>query len=114
MRPVATIVSKDSSSKGDDKGFDEVEIGVTHGSPISRGPQRTNWLPAIGPSSSHRGRRRLLLAVLCLAGPLAASAHIGNPTTIYEGMAGPTPVRVSIRVPSVVPGLAEINVRAFT
>ncbi|HEU0008462.1 MAG TPA: hypothetical protein VFT34_01455 [Verrucomicrobiae bacterium] len=56
----------------------------------------------------------MLLAVLGLAGPLAASAHIGNPTTIYEGMAGPAPVRVSIRVPSVVPGLAEINVRVFT
>jgi len=42
------------------------------------------------------------------------SAHIGNPTTIYEGLAGPTPVRVSVRVPNVVPGLAEISVRVLS
>ncbi|MEY2411254.1 MAG: hypothetical protein QOF48_3924, partial [Verrucomicrobiota bacterium] len=46
--------------------------------------------------------------------PLSAGAHIGNPTTIHEGLAGPVPVRVSVRVPSVVPGLADINVRVFT
>lgn len=55
-----------------------------------------------------------LILFLLLLGPLAASAHIGNPTTIYEGLAGTVPVRVSVRVPSVVPGLAEINVRVFT
>lgn len=58
--------------------------------------------------------RWILVLVLCLAGPLAASAHIGNPTTIYEGWAGSTPVRISVRVPSVVPGLADINVRVLT
>lgn len=52
------------------------------------------------------------LALLCM--PLAAAAHIGTPTTIYEGKAGAVPVRVSVRVPSVVPGLADINVRVFT
>ncbi len=57
-------------------------------------------------------RAWLILALLCA--PLAASAHIGNPTTIYEGTAGTVPVRVSVRVPSVVPGLADINVRVFT
>ena len=59
-------------------------------------------------------KRLWLASMLCLAGPLAASAHIGNPTTIYEGFAGSVPVRVSVRVPSVVPGLAEISVRVFT
>ena len=43
--------------------------------------------------------------------PLLAGAHVGSPNVFYEGKAGPYPVRVVIRPPSVVPGLAEINVR---
>lgn len=57
----------------------------------------------------------LLLAVVALLGqPRPAGAHVGNPTTIYEGLAGNIPVRVSVKVPTVVPGLAEINVRVLT
>jgi hypothetical protein len=56
-----------------------------------------------------------LFAVLFLmAGVWGAAAHIGNPTTIHEGVAGGIPVRVSVRVPSVVPGLADIYVRVLT
>ena len=55
-----------------------------------------------------------LTASLLLLDSLTASGHIGNPTTIHEGLAGNAPVRVSVRVPSVVPGLAEINVRVLT
>lgn len=60
------------------------------------------------------------MKVLALAASLfffcswTASGHIGNPTTIHEGLAGAVPVRVSVRVPGVVPGLAEINVRVLT
>ena len=50
----------------------------------------------------------ILLAVLF---PLMAWAHVGSPNVFYEGKAGPYLVRVVIRPPSVVPGLAEINVR---
>jgi hypothetical protein len=56
-------------------------------------------------------RPRLLCVLLLLAGPLIASAHIGEQNVIYEGLAGPYPVRVIIRPPDVVPGLAEISVR---
>jgi len=38
-------------------------------------------------------------------------AHVGSPDTYFEGTAGPYPVRVVIRNPSVVPGLAQISVR---
>ena len=38
-------------------------------------------------------------------------AHIGSPAVIYEGTAGAYPVRVMIRPPGVVPGLADISVR---
>ncbi|GDY22414.1 hypothetical protein LBMAG56_37610 [Verrucomicrobiota bacterium] len=50
-----------------------------------------------------------LLLLLALAAP--ARAHIGSPNVIFEGNAGPYPVRVVVRPPQVVPGLAEISVR---
>lgn len=42
---------------------------------------------------------------------LVASAHVGSPDTYFEGAAGPYPVRVIVRSPGVVPGLAQITVR---
>jgi hypothetical protein len=44
------------------------------------------------------------LAVLCMA-------HVGSPDTFFNGVAGAYPVRVSVRLPGVVPGLAQITVR---
>ncbi|HKX60226.1 MAG TPA: hypothetical protein VJS65_00260, partial [Verrucomicrobiae bacterium] len=60
--------------------------------------------------------RRLLLAVI-LAGLLwqpPAQAHVGSLNVVYEGLAGTVPVRVIIRPPGVVPGLANIDVRVLT
>jgi hypothetical protein len=59
---------------------------------------------------------RLALLLLLLAGflPLQARAHIGSPNVFFEGVAGPYPVRISIRPPDVVPGRAQINVRILT
>jgi hypothetical protein len=37
--------------------------------------------------------------------------HVGSPDTVFEGAAGPYPVRVIVRTPGVVPGLADIVVR---
>jgi len=42
---------------------------------------------------------------------LVLCAHVGSPDTYFEGAAGPYPVRIVIRNPSVVPGLAQISVR---
>ncbi len=42
---------------------------------------------------------------------LVALAHVGSPDTYFEGAAGPYPVRVVVRNPGVVPGLAQITVR---
>ena len=51
---------------------------------------------------------------LTIAGiTLVASAHVGSPDTYFEGAAGPYPVRVIVRNPGVVPGLAQITVRAL-
>jgi hypothetical protein len=47
-----------------------------------------------------------------IAGAVVFSlAHIGSPDTIFEGQAGPYPIRVVIRTPGVVPGLADISIR---
>lgn len=52
-------------------------------------------------------------ARLALVGAIAlvASAHVGSPDTYFEGAAGPYSVRVIVRSPGVVPGLAQITVR---
>ncbi len=50
-----------------------------------------------------------LIAVAVIT--LVASAHVGSPDTYFEGAAGPYPVRVIVRNPGVVPGLAQITVR---
>ena len=57
----------------------------------------------------HAGR---LAAVGVIA--LIASAHVGSPDTYFEGTAGPYPVRVIVRTPGVVPGLAQITVRLLS
>jgi hypothetical protein len=43
-----------------------------------------------------------------------ALAHIGDQNVFFEGNAGPYPVRVIVRPPGVIPGLAEISVRVET
>jgi len=42
---------------------------------------------------------------------IVASAHIGSPNVVFDGNAGAYPVRVIVRPPEVVPGLAEVIVR---
>ena len=55
-----------------------------------------------------RGVARVLALAVTV---LVTSAHVGSPDTYFEGAAGPYPVRVIIRNPGVVPGLAQITVR---
>ncbi len=57
-------------------------------------------------------RVAVALALLAtLLGAPSAAAHVGSPNIFFEGMAGPYPLRVVIRPPGVVPGLAEIAIR---
>lgn len=56
-------------------------------------------------------RNRLVLAALLLA-PLAGFAHVGSPDVYYDGYAGQYHLLVTIRPPSVIPGVAEIQVRS--
>ncbi len=52
------------------------------------------------------------LITLFLAVALPASAHVGSPDVFYEGNAGPYRLFVTVRVPQVIPGVAEIQIRS--
>jgi hypothetical protein len=54
-------------------------------------------------------RRFLSLFLLAAAGSFA---HVGSPDVFYDGQAGPFRLLVTIRTPSVIPGVAEIEVRS--
>jgi len=56
-------------------------------------------------------RRVALVALLALLCPRWAEAHIGSPDVFYDGLAGLYPVHVTIRMPGVVPGRAQIIVQ---
>ncbi|HTI71586.1 MAG TPA: hypothetical protein VMF06_16550 [Candidatus Limnocylindria bacterium] len=56
---------------------------------------------------------RCLVAVAALFFNLLALAHVGSPNVVVEGLAGPYSVRVFVRPPTVVPGVAEITVRVL-
>jgi len=49
--------------------------------------------------------------LILLVAALPARAHVGSPNVFYDGDAGPYPVRVIVRPPVVIPGLAEVTVR---
>jgi len=56
--------------------------------------------------------RRLLAMAGVLGGALLLSAHIGSPNVFFSGKAGPYDIRVLVRPPEVVPGIARVTVRA--
>ena len=49
--------------------------------------------------------------VVLAAMAIASMAHVGSPDTFFTGDAGPYPLHVSVRLPGVIPGLAQIAVR---
>jgi hypothetical protein len=55
------------------------------------------------------GRLARLGAIAAIT--VVAAAHVGSPDTYFEGPAGPYRLRVIVRSPGVVPGLAQITVR---
>ena len=56
-------------------------------------------------------RRAWLAAVLLALAAAPARAHVGSPNVFFVGTAGPWALRVIVRPPAVVPGLAEVTVR---
>src|SRR5215470_380678 len=56
--------------------------------------------------------RKLLTILLLLATSASLNAHVGSPNVYYEGDAGPYHLFVTVRVPQVIPGVAEVQVRS--
>src|SRR5215472_15505878 len=56
--------------------------------------------------------RTLLTILLVLALSVSVYAHVGSPDVYYEGDAGPYHLFVTVRMPQVIPGVAEIQVRS--
>jgi hypothetical protein len=54
-----------------------------------------------------------LAFVLVAVGPSISVAHVGSPDVIFDGKAGAYDVRVIVRVPLVVPGVADVSVRVL-
>ena len=77
-----------------------------------RSPERAGVPPACAFVTRLRTRAAALLAgVLAAAGGAVASAHVGTSNAYFDGAAGPYGVRVIVRTPGVVPGLAQVTVR---
>jgi len=57
-------------------------------------------------------RRVVGIFVLVLATALSVGAHVGSSDVFFEGDAGPYHIYVTVRVPQVIPGIAEIEVRS--
>jgi len=62
-----------------------------------------------------RSRARTIAPlIIALGAALSLSAHVGSPDVYYEGDAGPYHLFVVVRVPQVIPGVAEIQIRCAT
>jgi hypothetical protein len=60
------------------------------------------------------GRSRailLLVTILCFLLPPVTHGHVGSPNVFFEGQAGASPVRIVIRPPATLPGIAQVDVR---
>ncbi len=93
---------------------------VAGGSPRFFGPPRRSprspEVAGVPPASAFVTRLRtraavLLAGVLAAAGGVIASAHVGTSNAYFDGAAGPYGVRVIVRTPGVIPGLAQVTVR---
>jgi hypothetical protein len=57
-------------------------------------------------------RRVIGICAVGLFAALTVNAHVGSPDVYFEGDAGPYRLYVTVRVPQVIPGIAEIEVRS--
>src|SRR6202050_2122322 len=66
---------------------------------------------ADSPMKKEFRRRLFTAAVILLGAAIPVLAHVGSPDVFYEGDAGPYHLFVTVRMPQVIPGVAEIQVR---
>lgn len=65
------------------------------------------------PAAFAAAARRLGVVLSLVASALLTSAHVGTTDAFFDGVAGPYPVRVVVRMPGVIPGQAQITVRVL-
>ena len=56
--------------------------------------------------------RFILSLLLCVVAPSAAHAHVGSKDVFEQVEAGPYKLYVTIRTPTVIPGVATVEVRS--
>ena len=66
------------------------------------------------PAPLRRAVLALLTGGLIAAAAVTAAAHVGTSNAYFEGAAGPYGVRVIVRTPGVIPGLAQASVRILS
>lgn len=66
---------------------------------------------AAGAAVPSRACRAILAGVLIAVAASVARAHVGTSNAYFDGAAGPYGVRVIVRTPGVIPGLAQVTVR---
>jgi hypothetical protein len=71
-------------------------------------------MDAANPAMKEFRRQLALLGILLVTAAIPALAHVGSPDVYYEGDAGPYHLFVTVRIPQVVPGVAEIEVRCHS
>lgn len=54
----------------------------------------------------------LIVVATLFAAAVPAAAHVGSPDVFLEGNAGPYKLFVTVRVPQVIPGVAQIDIRS--
>jgi len=59
-------------------------------------------------------KTRLSAALFAALLPAVADAHIGSPDIYLDGRAGPYQLFVTVRTPTAIPGVAELEIRAET
>jgi hypothetical protein len=57
-------------------------------------------------------KRFLIVLIVLVASAVPVCAHVGSPDVFVEGNAGPYKLFVTVRVPQVIPGIAEIEIRS--
>src|SRR3954468_24340958 len=81
-----------------DRGRDQLRVGAMRA--------LVGQLDVAGPAMIRWRARAAAIALAAMS-----MAHVGSPDTFFGGKAGPYDVRVSVRLPGVIPGRAEVTVR---
>lgn len=75
-------------------------------------PSRRKQSVTFSANLRRRWRYARCLALLVVLTVLPVAAHVGSPDVYYEGNAGPYHLFVTVRVPPVVPGVAQVEIRS--